>query len=75
MLDNNELTNYGENWYEFEYYSYLDGCRCLYKMPEHEYEHFKERYDNWSDETREVMLNQGIKTLDEYIKAVLALNN
>lgn len=70
-MTNNDLVNMGETWYEFKYFSYRDGAMCLYKMPQDEFEEFEKAYR----EIKDVCARQGIKSLQGYIQAVLALNN
>lgn len=69
-MTNNDIVNWGENWYEFKYFSYKEGALCLYKMPQDEFEEFKEDYEKIKD----VCTRRGIKTLQEYICAVLSFN-
>lgn len=61
----------GESFYTFKYYSYRDGAVCEYKMPSDEYEELAKKYHEHED----LMKRQGIKSVEEYIKTVLALNN
>ena len=70
-MTNNDLVNMGESWYEFKYFSYRDGAMCLYKMPQDEFEEFEKAYEK----IKGVCAHQGIKSLQGYIQAVLALNN
>ena len=70
-MTNNDITNMGESWYEFKYFSYKEGAICLYKMPQAEFEEFKEAYEK----IKGVCARQGIESLQGYIQAVLALNN
>lgn len=70
-MTNNDITNMGESWYEFKYFSYKEGAICLYKMSQAEFEEFKEAYE----EIKGICARQGIKSLQGYIQAVLALNN
>lgn len=71
-MTNNDIVNWGENWYEFKYYSYRDGCICVYvyKMSEDEYQEFSEAFSK----SHELLQRNGIKTVSEYIKACLAFN-
>ena len=70
-MTNNDLTNMGETWYEFKYFSYRDGAMCLYKMPQDEFERFEKHYE----EIKDICEHNGIHSLEGYIKAVLSLNN
>lgn len=69
-MTNNDLVNWGENWYEFKYFSYHDGCNCSYKMPEAEYQEFEEKFN----QNVEQMHRLGFKTVPDYIIACLAFN-
>lgn len=69
-MANNDIVNWGETWYEFEYYSYHDGCICSYKMTEDEYQKFSAEFNKSS----ELLCRNGIKTVPDYIKACLAFN-
>jgi hypothetical protein len=69
-MTNNDIVNWGEGWYEFKYYSYRDGCICLYKMPEDEYQKLKAEYE----ELKDLQAMKKFKNVHDYIIAVLAFN-
>lgn len=69
-MNNNDIVNWGETWYEFHYFSYHNGCNCSYKMTDSEYKEFEETFN----QDTEKMYRLGFKTVPDYIIACLAVN-
>jgi hypothetical protein len=70
-MTNNELTNWGESWYEFRYFSFREGAFCGYKMTQEEYDGFAKEFE----EKKELFTKNGIRDVPAYIRAVLSYNN
>lgn len=69
-MTNNDIVNWGESWYEFEFYGYRNGF-CTYKMSQDEYEGFVTEFNN----NFRTLARLGFKDIHSYILAVLSYNN